>query len=931
MARIAQLSASKLPEKWRYCAIKKGDKAPIGSSWQNRPLPWDDVKNIPKTQEFKGKPSGAIGVLCGPISGGLLMFDHDGHSCDNLIKKLSGLSLEDALPQTVKATSGRPGRYQMAYHIPEMYWDAIKSKDYQTGVTGDDGKPEQIEFRWKGRQSVILGEHPMEGYGYRWVHSPDDTPVAEAPLWMIEKMLLPEHTPENNQPKSHKWTEQQWALSYLDAIIPEPLDWYTWRNVLLGAHAAGLSEDQVRQWSQRSSKHTDKGFSDVWRHIKGKADGVGTGTLGYLAKKDGWVSPFAGKLSPNQQNKVIPLHTPTTVDLAELKSAIDALASQGVDGSTLTLRLTALADEFHKPLNQVEKIFYQRRKEADVNQQAKDAGTTLGNLQQIRQSTLPIEAGLYGDGGHLAWQLRATAEAMPTAPEFLATTLIPVLASRIGTSQTLVISARARYKVTPIFRTMIVAPTGRKKTPAQKSIISVLNELESIHYQTYQLDMEEYERELAAWKPGSDEPKPKPPKRKRYVSTDDTLAARIQTHSENPKGLLLYRDEGSAFINERGRFSNGKGDGGETEADLSEFNGGSLSRDRKTDGSTFLAKTGISRTGAIQFAKLQELMGSHQDDCGEWARYLFCAADAPPSYLNLMGDDSDTGLQQTLINLIQKLDDLPERDYLLSQDAKVAFMEYQHLLTDRAIEIDHPALAAALPKFETYFGRFTLLLHVVNALLAGQQPTVTVNAHTVELARQWTEYYYGQFQLLMALNSPQQELTGDLLRLRDYIERRPGRTIRQLVGARIFDCSSDKSKRKTPYIRSLVDSLVDQGRIAENEGTYSITEQTVNFTQQSAQQPLEKAKPSVADPQPPAANEVAEAIIVSDTNETETSSAASPPDIVQSSAESVPQGFNGEIVTLDDDSPPDPTIQRQAKAGVEYWQHQRQSSSSAVS
>ena len=55
-------------------------------------------------------------------------------------------------------------------------------------------------------------------------------------------------------------------------------------------------------------------------------------------------------------------------------------------------------------------------------------------------------------------------------------------------------------------------------------------------------------------------PRPQKPKRKRYFSNDDTLAARIQIHAENPKGFLLYRDEASAFITERGRFSSGKGD-----------------------------------------------------------------------------------------------------------------------------------------------------------------------------------------------------------------------------------------------------------------------------------------------------------------------------------------------------------------------------------
>ncbi|NEZ64160.1 DUF3987 domain-containing protein [Leptolyngbyaceae cyanobacterium CCMR0082] len=512
-----------------------------------------------------------------------------------------------------------------------------------------------------------------------------------------------------------------------------------------------------------------------------------------------------------------------------LETAIDRLIAQEIDGSTLTLRLTALANECRKPLPQVEKIYYQRRKETEATQATQDAAQGLNKLDTIRQALLPLEAGLHGDGGRLAWQLRETAKSMPTAPEFLATTLIPVLASRIGTSQTLIVSARAGYTVRPIFRTMVVAPTGRKKTPAQKSIISALNKLESIHYETYRLQYEQYEQELTAWKHNSsgDEPKPTPPTRRRFVSTDDTLAARIQIHSENPLGLLLYRDEGSAFITERGRFSSGRSDGGETEADLSEFNGGALSRDRKTDGSTFLAKTGISRTGATQYAKLQRLMGDHQDDCGEWARYLFCLADAPPSYLDLWGDDTDPGLQDNLISLIQRLDALPERSYILSDDAKLEFMGYQHMLTDRAMETDHPAMAAALPKFETYFGRFCLLLHVVNTVLAGEQPATTVEAHTVELAQQWTEHFVGQFELLLALNSPQQELTGDLLRLRDYIERRPNRTIRQLVQAKFG---------KTAQVKTLVSTLVEQGHIAEMDGTYSIVGKTVETSVELTQQ-----------------------------------------------------------------------------------------------
>ncbi|MGD1950725.1 MAG: DUF3987 domain-containing protein [Leptolyngbyaceae cyanobacterium] len=525
---------------------------------------------------------------------------------------------------------------------------------------------------------------------------------------------------------------------------------------------------------------------------------------------------------PEEYDKYYPPKEPDENAEDTLESELQQLIDDDIDGSELTGKITDLADEYGRRPDRLEKQFFQMRKEAETQESAAEAITQLDDLEAIKGSILPIEEGLYGDGGELADALIATAEAMPTAPEFLATTLIPVLASRIGTSATLILNAKGNYTVSPIFRTIIVAPTGRKKTPAQKSIISVVSELEKQAYQRYQTELEAYELALETWK-RDDGPPPEKPTRKRFFSNDDTLAARIQVHSENPRGILLYRDEASAYFNERGRFANGRGDGGETEADLSEFNGGSLSRDRKGDGSIFLEKTAISRTGAIQYIKLQELMGDHRDSCGEWARYLFCAADAPLAYIDLLSDDGDTGLRQTLIALLEILDELSECEYYLSSNqAKIAFMEYQHELTDRAVATDHPSMQAAFPKFESYFGRFILLLHIVNAVLAGKKPSTTIGARTVDMARRWTEYFVGQFRLLMALNSPQEELTGHLLQLKNYIERKPGKTGRQIAAARLFAANLDKSKHRKAYLDSLLTELVDKGHISEVDGKYSV-------------------------------------------------------------------------------------------------------------
>ena len=142
-------------------------------------------------------------------------------------------------------------------------------------------------------------------------------------------------------------------------------------------------------------------------------------------------------------------------------------------------------------------------------------------------------------------------------------------------------------------------------------------------------------------------------------------------------------------------------------------------------------------------------------------------------------------------------------------------MDYQHELTDRAVATDHPSMQAAFPKFESYFGRFILLLHIVNAVLAGKKPSTTIGARTVDMARRWTEYFVGQFRLLMDLNSPQEELTGHLLQLKNYIERKPGKTGRQIAAARLFAANLDKSKHRKAYLDSLLSELVDKGHISE--------------------------------------------------------------------------------------------------------------------
>jgi phage/plasmid-associated DNA primase len=175
---------SKLPESLALVAVN-GSKAPYQSDWQKRPL---DKAAIEK--EIRSLRCKAVGVLCGVFSGGLLFLDHDGASCDALIEKLSNGQI---LPKTVGVASGRPGRFQLIYKVPEQFHQAIETKRLKTKQKGEDGKDELLEFRWDGCQSVVAGAHPTTGeYQYLPGQSFAECEIAEAPMWMIEQMLVQE-------------------------------------------------------------------------------------------------------------------------------------------------------------------------------------------------------------------------------------------------------------------------------------------------------------------------------------------------------------------------------------------------------------------------------------------------------------------------------------------------------------------------------------------------------------------------------------------------------------------------------------------------------------------------------------------------------------------------------------------------------------------
>jgi len=314
------------------------NKRPIGLNWQNTPYTPEQFLQAFQAGGFdtgygqKVQPKG-FGIITGsPISiGGKVYYglaiDQDGKSAG---EKIIELTNGEGLPLTVAFTSGREGRCQFLFLVPEEYHDQIATKKIKCGKDSD-GKDELLEFRYKNCQSVLPPSvHPTTGF-YKWVEgcSIDDQDIAIIPDWVLDFIKRDEVKPtcldhqssevsktktesnlsaiakhdfngslfhEQTKTSYHgHWTEIDWAVCYLDALHPSRADNYEeWVNVGMALHSVSPSLfTEWDRWSQQSPKYNANECHKKWRSF-GKGSGLTIGSLHYWAKEDGWQFPSNG-------------------------------------------------------------------------------------------------------------------------------------------------------------------------------------------------------------------------------------------------------------------------------------------------------------------------------------------------------------------------------------------------------------------------------------------------------------------------------------------------------------------------------------------------------------------------------------------------------------------------------------------------------------
>ena len=247
-------------------------KKPIIPNWTSL--------NTPPTDEtirqwFKRNPNLNIGLPLGAASG-LIGIDVDGAKG---LEKLQEISGGDIPKSWTYKTPGSESGLRILFKVPD---GVEKASKWSVKL---DGEHSELAFLGDGQQTILPPSVHPNGKRYVWVtgHSPSDLPLAEAPEWMLERMVGTKtkeivaakvviKRPTVDAQSVFERLKRCWRFAQAFAIqCKEGLsedEWFYWEILLVNAGHA----DAAMEFSKLSNKHDKRSEERILALI----DKVGT-------------------------------------------------------------------------------------------------------------------------------------------------------------------------------------------------------------------------------------------------------------------------------------------------------------------------------------------------------------------------------------------------------------------------------------------------------------------------------------------------------------------------------------------------------------------------------------------------------------------------------------------------------------------------------
>jgi hypothetical protein len=367
------------------------------------------------------------------------------------------------------------------------------------------------------------------------------------------------------------------------------------------------------------------------------------------------------------------------------------------------------------------------------------------------------------------------AERMQCPPDYPAVAAMVCLATVVGRQVAIRPKQRDDWTVTPNLWGAVVGRPSLLKTPAIQEPIRMIEALETLAREAHEREERHHAAELLVAEAAAKEAKgsiakalksrdadlahalaleatepPPPPRRRRYLTQDATVEKVGELLRDNPRGLLIYRDELIGFL--RGLDQEGRE--GSRAFYLEAWNGnGSFRFDRIGRGTVEIDAACVSLVGAIQPGPLgayllSAVRGGLGDDGLIQRLQLAVWPDSPVGWRNV-DRPPDTQARRNARAVYERLDRIDAAAIGAAQEVgdRLPWLRFapagQELFDAWRADLEgrlredgiHPALESHLAKYRSLVPSLALLCHLADSPAGGP-----VGRSAVLCALAWSEY-----------------------------------------------------------------------------------------------------------------------------------------------------------------------------------------------
>ncbi len=378
------------------------------------------------------------------------------------------------------------------------------------------------------------------------------------------------------------------------------------------------------------------------------------------------------------------------------------------------------------------------------------------------------------------------AERMQCPPDFIATAAIVVTASLIGAGCGIKPKKQDDWLVVPNLWGGIVGRPGMLKTPAVSEVMQMLGQFESDAKKYYENNLAEYNAEIELHKAGKealksamlssqkqvlknkltemiDDPirlkkqfinlkEPEKPIWKRFKTNDTTIEKLSELLADNPRGLLLYRDELMGLLAAWDK----EGHESDRAFFLESWNGyGSLTTDRIGRGTVHTENLCLSIFGNTQPAKLTRYLDNAirgSDNDGLLQRFQLLIYPDEPKKWQLIDRSPNHKAKQRVIHILSQLTemDFMQRGAIKDIQDRFPYFHFDEesqalfycwlteLEREKLHTEDQPIILEHLSKYRSLMPSLALVFHLIEIADGSVNKNISVNATACAIG--WCRY-----------------------------------------------------------------------------------------------------------------------------------------------------------------------------------------------